>query len=91
MLEGYLSAGWRGWQAAQCLLLVGLGVNEGAGEDRNSEESEEDEDVELSEFDSDELPGLLDAIMILFSRLQHSSTRKGNAEEDYELEMLDRL
>ena len=75
----------------QCLLLVGLGVNEGAGEDQDCGESEEDEDAEFSEFDPDELPGLVDAIKILFSGLQHSSTRKGNAEEDYELEMLGRL
>ena len=91
VLEGYLSAGWRGWQAVQCLLLVGLGINEGAGEDQDGGESEEDEDAEFSEFDPDELPGLADAIKILFPSLRHSSTRKGKAEEDYELEMLDRL
>jgi hypothetical protein len=91
VLEGYLSAGWRGWQAVQCLLLVGLGINEGAGEDQDGGESEEDEDAEFSEFDPDELPGLVDAIKILFPSLRHSSTRKGKAEEEYELEMLDRL
>ena len=46
----------------QCLLLVGLGVNEGAGEEQDSGESEEDEDAEFSKFDPDELPGFLDAI-----------------------------
>ena len=50
----------------QCFLLVGLGINEGAGEDQDGGESEEDEDVEFSEFDPDELPGLVDAIKILF-------------------------
>ena len=89
--EGYLSAGWRGWRVAQCLLLVGLRINEGAAEDQDGGESEEDEDAEFSEFDSDELPGLVDAIKTLFPSLRHSSTRKGNAEEDYEPKMLDRL
>ena len=91
VLEGRLSAGWRGWQTAQCLLLVGLGVNEGTGEDKDGGESKEDEDAEFSEFDSDELPGLVDAIKTLFPSLRHSSTRKGNAEEDYEPKMLDGL
>lgn len=75
----------------QCLLLVGLGVNEGAGEDQDGGESEEDEDAVFSEFDPDELPGLVDAIKILFPSLRQASTQKGKAEEDYELEMLDRL
>ena len=48
VLEGYLSAGWRGRQT--CLLLVVLGINEGAGEDKDGRESEEDEDAEFSEF-----------------------------------------
>ena len=50
VLEGYLSAGRRGQLAVQWLLLVGLGINEGAGEDQHGGESEEDEDAELSEF-----------------------------------------
>ena len=75
----------------QCLLLIGLGINECAGEDQDGGESEEDDDTEFSELDPDELPGLVDAIKILFPSLRHSSTRKGKAEEDYELEMLDRF
>ena len=37
-------------------MLVGLRINEGAGEDQDAGESEGDEDAELSEFDSDEPP-----------------------------------
>lgn len=75
----------------QCLLLVGLVINECAGEGQDGGESEEDEDVEFSQLDPDELPGLMDAIKILFPSLRHSSTPKGKAEEDYKLEMLDRF
>ena len=74
----------------QCLLLVVLGINVGAGEDQDGGESERHKDAELSDFDPDELPGLVDAINIIFHSLRHSSTRKAKAEEDYELETLDR-
>ena len=46
----------------QCLLLVGLGISWGAGEDQDAGAGEEDEDAEFSEFDPNELPGFLDAI-----------------------------
>ena len=71
VLEGRLSAGWRRWQVAQCLLLVGLRFNEGPGEDKDGGENEEDE----SEFDPDELPGLVDAIKILFLGLRRTGSR----------------
>ena len=45
-------------------------ANKGAGEDQDSGESEED-DAELSEFDPDELPGLVDAIKTLFFESTH--------------------
>ncbi|KAF5326683.1 hypothetical protein D9619_003961 [Psilocybe cf. subviscida] len=33
VLEGYLTGGWRGLRAVQCLLMVGLGVSAGDGAD----------------------------------------------------------
>jgi hypothetical protein len=31
VLEGYLTAGWRGIKPAECLLLVGIGINRNGG------------------------------------------------------------
>ncbi|KAF8972273.1 hypothetical protein BDZ97DRAFT_1783990 [Flammula alnicola] len=94
-LEGYLSGGWTGLQAVQCLLLVGLGINEKAGKDRDTDaddDEEEEDGEEFSSLDPDELPSLVDAVKILFPSLRDSSSgQKGRAEEEYEMEMLERL
>ncbi len=96
VLEGYLSGGWTGLQAVQCLMLVGFGINEKAQVDRDREsvyEGEvEDEEDGFASLDPDELPSLVEAIKILFPNLRdHSSGKKGRAEEEYEMEMLERL
>ena len=87
VLEGYLTAGWSGIQAIQCLLLVGLGLNSNAG---NLEE--EEEEAEFADMDPDELPNLVDAVKVLFPALRDGGlSPKGREEEEYEIEMLERL
>ena len=89
VLEGYLTGGWLGIQPVQCLLQVGLGVNEGAGSRRGEDVWDDDED--FAHFQPDELPSLVDAVKILFPGLGTSLESKGGAEEEYEREMLERL
>ncbi|KAF9475969.1 hypothetical protein BDN70DRAFT_201845 [Pholiota conissans] len=97
VLEGYLSGGWTGLQAVQCLLLVGFGINENAGKERERQRREEgddsdDEEEEFASLAPDELPNLIEAIKILFPNLRDSSGgQKGRQEEEYEMEMLERL
>jgi hypothetical protein len=87
VLEGYLTAGWTGLHAIQCLLLVGLGLNSNAG---NLEEKEEE--AEFADMDPDELPNLVDAVKVLFPALRDGGlSPKGREEEEYEAEMLERL
>ena len=89
VLEGYLTAGWSGLQAIQCLLLVGLGLNSNAG---SLEEEEEEEEAEFADMDPDELPNLVDAVKVLFPALRDGGlSPKGSEEEEYEIEMLERL
>ncbi|KAJ7071955.1 hypothetical protein C8F01DRAFT_1101965 [Mycena amicta] len=83
VLEGYLTAGWQGPDAVDCLLKVGLG--------KQPPHAEEDKD-EFAEFDPDELPSLLDATRMLFPALRDRNKEvKGQAEEEYENEMETRL
>ena len=91
VLEGYLTGGWLGIQSVQCLLQVGLGVNEGTSSRRA--EDLWDDDEEFAHFQPDELPSLADAVKILFPSLRSSVVQqsKGRAEEEYEREMLERL
>ena len=93
VLEGYLTGGWKGIPPVQCLLLVGLGINENVGRKDEEDESDEEEDPEeFAGFDPDELPNLVEAVKILFPSLRDSSSgQKGKAEEEYEMEMLERL
>jgi hypothetical protein len=98
VLEGYLTGGWKGVTAVQCLLLFGLGINENVGQKAEGESEEEnageDDDSErkFSDFNPDELPNLVEAIKILFPSLRDSSSgQKDKAEEEYEIEMLERL
>lgn len=89
VLEGYLTAGWSGLQAVQCLLLVGLGINENLG---SKDTNEQDEDAQFASLDPDELPDLMQAIKILFPSSRAGSFGvKDQAEEEYEMEMLERL
>ncbi|KAG6868668.1 hypothetical protein C0993_012171 [Termitomyces sp. T159_Od127] len=85
VLEGYLTDGWRGLQAMECLLTVGLGMTESIP----PEKAERDE---FAECDPDGLPSLREAMRILFPSSQPSSLqRKGQAEEEYGFEMHERL
>lgn len=78
-LEGYLTAGWRGSDAVECLMTCGLGINH------------EKQDVNVDEFaelDPDEFPSLIDSVRVLFP-----STRgeKAQPEDEFEMEMDERL
>jgi hypothetical protein len=82
VLEGYLTAGWRGPQAVECLLTVGLGMTETEFESRTGYEH----------MDPDDLPSLLDALKLLFPAWRTATpVRKCQAEEEYEMEMHERL
>ena len=84
VLEGYLTAGWRGLDPVRCLLTVGLGMAEGDHHDEPLDGFEE--------FDPDGLPTLREAMKVLFpSSKSLSPPGKSQAEEEYELEMHDRM
>ncbi|KAJ7472778.1 hypothetical protein FB451DRAFT_303007 [Mycena latifolia] len=87
VLEGYLTASWRGPDAVDCLLKVGLGLGTPppAGTPTPPDE--------FGEFDPDELPSLLDAARMLFPALRDGNAggTKGLAEEEFEMEMETRL
>ena len=85
VLEGYLTGGWKGLQAAECLLTVGLGVEYGTA-------SKGSEDERFQEFDPDDLPSLADAVKLLFPSLRDNvPSRRSVAEDEYEAEMFERL
>jgi hypothetical protein len=85
VLEGYLTGGWKGLQAAECLLTVGLGVGDGTI-------SKGGEDERFQEFDPDDLPSLADAVKLLFPSLRDNvPSRRSVAEDEYEAEMFERL
>ncbi|KAL4259172.1 hypothetical protein AB1N83_011348 [Pleurotus pulmonarius] len=82
-LEGYLTAGWRGTEAIECLLTVGLGMSglDEFSDDSEAATSEDDHSREggtedqsakaFEDFDPDDLPALQDATRILFPSLQN--------------------
>ncbi|KAJ7755480.1 hypothetical protein B0H16DRAFT_1540550 [Mycena metata] len=87
VLEGYLTAGWRGPDAVDCLLKVGLGMTPpppGAAAPPKDE---------FAQFDPDELPSLQDAARMLFPAALRDGNQspKGLAEEEFEMEMETRL
>jgi hypothetical protein len=96
VLEGYLTAEWRGPAAVECLLTVGLGVdsedktsNSGARSEDNDREELRDE---FEEFDPDELPSLKDAARMLFPALRAGTPlRTDGAEAEFGIEMNARL
>ncbi|KAJ7757764.1 hypothetical protein DFH07DRAFT_458949 [Mycena maculata] len=95
VLEGYLSAGWRGPDAVDCLLKVGLGMQPPPEAELNANaNAPKDKKEEFAQFDPDELPSLLDAARMLFPALRGgngSGGVKGAAEEEFEMEMETRL
>ncbi len=85
VLEGYLTGGWKGLRAAECLLTVGLGIEDGTS-------GREGEDERFQEFDPDDLPSLTDAVKLLFPSLRDNvASRRSVGEDEYEAEMFDRL
>jgi len=85
-LEGYLTGGWRGGDAAACLLSVGLGMSD------DPSHSDEDEGDSIFEwFDPDDLPTLKDAVQIMFPSLNAAPLRRENAEAEFAAEMEERL
>ena len=90
VLEGYLTAGWRGFQPAQCLLLVGIATNSPADSDQGP----------FADLDPDGFPNLDQAIRVLFPSLMDdpllpspstSQSRKPQEDTEYRSEMLQRL
>ncbi|KAJ7238556.1 hypothetical protein B0H12DRAFT_90290 [Mycena haematopus] len=91
VLEGYLTAGWRGPDAVDTLLKVGLGLGVAAEAPKDGDKDGEKD--EFAQFDPDELPSLLDAARMLFPAALRdgNAARKGLAEEEFEMEMETRL
>ncbi|KAF9001530.1 hypothetical protein BDQ17DRAFT_1426489 [Cyathus striatus] len=88
VLEGYLTAGWRGSKPMECLLTFGLGIGDAAASPSTMEAAKGEEEWE--EYEPDELPSLLEAVRILFPSLRRGARREG-PEEEYECEMVERL
>ncbi|KAI0310634.1 hypothetical protein OF83DRAFT_843875 [Amylostereum chailletii] len=86
VLEGYLSAGWRGVGPVEVLLGVGLGR---AGEREGVEVDGDGGDVEFREFEPDGMPRLREAVGVLFPGVRGLPQEEG--ERAYELEMRSRL
>lgn len=90
-LEGYLTGGWRGPDAASCLLSVGLGMSD------DPFHSDEDEilDPIFEWFDPDDLPTLREAAQIMFPSLSATASgiapRRENAEAEFAAELKERL
>lgn len=87
-LEGYLTAGWRGADATECLLSVGRSINDSV--DINEEEDLGDATFEW--FDPDDLPGLKEATRVLFPSLRGSVSnsmahRRDTVEAAFHMEM----
>lgn len=92
-LEGYLTGGWRGTEAVECLLAVGLGMlNDVATDETQEHQVKEDMEVgdEFECYDPIALPSLRDAAKILFPAIQSGSS-PGAAELEFQRELRERL
>lgn len=97
VLEGYLSRGWKGALGMECLLGVGLGLNQPAP--RTLDGGMHDDEFE--HLDPDDCPSLADAAKILFPVLcKPASNAAGGLRRDrypdapeaeYEAEMIERI
>ncbi|KAJ7471564.1 hypothetical protein B0H11DRAFT_2283228 [Mycena galericulata] len=89
VLEGYLTAGWRGPDAVDCLLKVGLGMRTesmGAGAPPKETLAEE-----FAEFDPTTTEPAGRRRMLFPALRDGRLTNKGLAEEEFEMEMETRL
>ncbi|KAG2061116.1 hypothetical protein BDR06DRAFT_947661 [Suillus hirtellus] len=91
-LEGYLTGGWWGLEAVECLLSVGLGItDDGLGQ----VDSSDDADSAFAWFEPDDLPSLKEATRIMFPALRAARNgtpiRREGAEAEFEAEMDERL
>ncbi|KIK94812.1 hypothetical protein PAXRUDRAFT_425596 [Paxillus rubicundulus Ve08.2h10] len=90
-LEGYLAGGWRGPDAAACLLSVGLGISD----DASTSDDEDNGDTIFDWFEPDDLPTVKEAARIMFPALRATAggmpPRRENAEAEFEAEMSERL
>lgn len=89
-LEGYLTGGWRGPDAASCLLSVGLGMS-----DDLSHSDEDEVDSIFEWFDPDDLPTLNEAAQVMFPSLSAMASgitpHRESAEVEFAVEMKERL
>lgn len=94
-LEGYLTGGWWGLEAVECLLSVGLGITDDGLGHRGQVESPDDADFAFEWFEPDDLPSLKEATRIMFPALRAARNgtpiRREGAEAEFEAEMDERL
>lgn len=101
-LEGYLTGGWRGTDAIDCLFTVGLGPADPPGNQKdgpgsaNYNDDDDDDNSEVGSefewFDPDGLPRLQEAARILFPALRPGAyQRREGAEAEFEREMNERM
>lgn len=100
VLEGYMTGGWRGIDALEVLLCVGLGLPPKVQmPSPKKTKSPGEKGADFDEFDPDDLPELEDAVKILFPSLREVNPGRGGypprrtegAEQEYEIEMSERL
>lgn len=105
VLEGYMTGGWRGIEPLEVLLCVGLGLPPKSApasprKDKNTSGSQNGNAGDpFEEFDPDDFPELEDAVKILFPSLRDINPARGGvpprrtegAEQEYEVEMTERL
>ena len=103
VLDGYLTAGWKGIDAIECLLSIGLRVSYSNGQNEEQGDGAQNETRDstrrngglvdsFEEFDPDELPSLQDAANILFPSLRTNFPHmKDGTEAEYEGELLERI
>ena len=91
-LEGYLTGGWWGLEAVECLLSVGLGISD---DDFSQPDLLDDADSAFAWFDPDDLPTLKEATGIMFPALRAARNgmpiQRDGPEGEFESEMDERL
>lgn len=99
VLEGYMTGGWRGIEPVEILLNVGLGLPPKTTNNSPRRDKPGSEHDPFQHFDPDDLPELEDSVKILFPSLRDINPARGGcsprraegAEQEYEVEMRDRL